>query len=277
MYTHGIQVGRTKVTVGAWSPDDAKRCKLSSWSLRTLQIQEDIFKHHALANGVRAAIDSVGAQRAYAPSVVTANAVVVSSAELENRIPLGKSIVLYRNKDIPADGVFLEPGEAFVMSGAGCPVIIAIAGEYMIVAHAGRDSLIERNAVFGKPSRKRVSIVYAMIEALAKRGAAPEDINMCMQFSIPTEMFEHSPDHPEYGAYNRALATLADTLWHGCVIRKNGSVFLDMESLFVEQAREVGIRCVWAMNSLAEFPALAHTRDTTDPSRRNLFVIKRNT
>lgn len=275
MYGLSVSLGHSDVTVSAWTPEDANRYGFSNWSLKPIQTRDDATRHHALANGLRAAISSMGARRAYAPNVAMASATIISADELKKRILLG-NIELYRDKEVPADGVSLRPGDAFVMSTAGCPIIIATAGEHVIVAHAGRDSLIERNAVLGKPSRQHMSIVYAVIEEFLKRGESLNRIAMCMLFSIPTELFDHHPRHPEHGAYNRALVTMVDTLWHGSTVRKDENVFLDMESVFVNQAREMGVRCAWATHSLRNFPSLAHTRDGKDPSRRNLFVVKRN-
>ncbi len=273
MFTfNAVPVGKLTATVNVWSPDDA----LHNWSLRPLQTQDDAFKHSTLANGLRAALGSIGVKTAYAPSVATMSAVVALSEEVrKNRIRLGEA-ELYRNPDLPADGVFLQPNEAFVMSGAGCPFIIATAGEYMIVAHAGGKSLVERDAVLGRPSRQHVSVVYALIEELLKVGEPLNEIVLCMMFCIPTELFDHHPLHPEHGVYNQKLAKMVDTLWNGSTFRKDGNVFLDLESVFVKQAREMGVHRAWATHSLREFPTLAHTRDGKDSSRRNLFIVKRN-
>ena len=99
---------------------------------------------------------------------------------------------------------------------------------------------------------------------------------MCMQFAIPAKWFEHTMDHPEHGAYNRALERFVGARWPDGIIRKNGSLFLDIEDIFLEQAREAGVRHAWSAHSLADFPDLAHTRDGRDPRRRNLFVVKRD-
>lgn len=271
-----VKIGKLTATVNAWSPDDAAQYRLQNWSLRPLQTQDDAFNHHALANGLRAVLGSIGAKTAYAPSVANMSAIVAHPEEIKkNRIRLGEA-ELYRNPEYPADGVFLQPGEAFVMSVAGCPTIIATAGEHMIVAHAGLRSLVETDAVLGKPSRRHVSIVYTIIEELLKKGEPLNEIVLYMMFCMPAELFDHHPMHPEYGPYNRKLVEMIDTLWNGSTVRKDGNVFLDMESVFVNQAREMGIRRAWATHSLRDFPALAHTRDGKDPSRRNLFVIKRN-
>ena len=271
-----VPVGKLTATVNAWSPDDASQYRLQDWSLRSLQGQEDVFKYHSLANGLRATLCSIGAKIAYAPSVANMSAVIAHPEDLKkDKIQLGE-IELYRNPGFPADGVFLQPGEAFVMSAADCPPIIATAGEHMIVSHAGLRSLAETGAVLGRPSRRHISVVYTIIEELLKKGESLNEIVLYMMFCVPAEMFDHHPLHPEHGTYNRKLVEMVDTLWNGSTFRKNGNVFLDMESIFVKQAREMGVYRAWATHSLREFPALAHTRDGKDPSRRNLFVVKRN-
>ena len=268
-------LGKLNATVNAWSPEDARWYGFRNWSLRELQTQDDSVRLHSLSKGIRSALVSVGVRTAYAPNVAAMSAVIANPEDMTKKILLERT-ELYRNAEFPADGVFIGPGQAFVASTSGCPLIIATAGEHMIVAHAGRDSLIERNAVLGKPSRRHVSVVYAIIEELLKKGESLNEIVMCMMFSVPAESFDHHPMHPEYGTYNRELIKMIDMLWDGSTVRKNGCVFLDLESVFVNQAREIGVRCAWAIHSLREFPALAHTRDGKDPSRRNLFVVKRN-
>lgn len=278
MYRHNVSIGYSEVEVNAWTPEDALRYGIQNWSLRPIQSQKDVTKHHALANGLRATFSSIGAQVVYAPNVAMMSAAVVPSGELmANQIRLNGASI-YRNEDLPADGTFLEPCETLTASAAGCPLIIANDKRYknVVVAHAGRDSLVERNAVIGKPSRKHVSVVYSIVEALKERGARASEINMCMLYCVPAEVFEHRLDHPQYGSYNHELGKFVDTLWPGCTARKNGAMFLDLESLFIAQALDVGVRHTWAMNSLSDLPALAHTRDGKDPSRRNLFVVKRN-
>lgn len=278
MYKHCISVGWSEVEVNAWTPEDALRYGVQNWSLRPIQSQKDVERHHTLANGLRATLSSIGTQTVYAPNVSMMSAAVVPSGELMTSQIRLNGASIYRNKDLPADGTFLGPEEAFVASAAGCPLIIANDKRYknVVVAHAGRDSLVERSSVNGKPSRKHVSVVYSIVEALKERGATVGEINMCMLYCIPAEVFEHRLDHPQYGSYNHALGKLVDTLWPGCTSKKDGSMFLDLESLFIAQALESGVKHTWAMNSLSDFPALAHTRDGKDPSRRNLFVIKRN-
>lgn len=275
---HSYRIEWPGVDIRVFSPEGvAQQRGFLSWSLLPLQTQKDVSTHYALAIGVRAALRSIGVRRAYAPNVGPASAAIVSATDLKECILLGGGVSLYRNHSIPADGVFLKPGDAFVMSAAGCPVIIATDGEHMLVAHAGRDSLIDRNAVMGLPmTREHLSIVDAIIAAFKEKGVPPQRIDMHMQLSIPAAAFEHRFDHPQYGAYNRALSAFVDAHWPHCTLNKTDkSMFLDLESVCVEQARQAGLRYVWATSSLGEFPSLAHTRDGNNPYRRNLVLVKR--
>ncbi|MHB1163501.1 MAG: hypothetical protein ACYCZZ_03210 [Minisyncoccota bacterium] len=265
------------VTLGALSPKHARQQGFLNWSLQQMQNQEDVYQNHGLATGLYVALRRLGVRRAYAPQVAPASATIVDAAALQDRIRLRGNVSLYRGKDVPADGVFLKQNEAFVMSSAGCPVIIASVDDHMIVAHAGRDSLIDRGAVMGTPTRKHVSVVDAIIDAFKQKSAAIHRMTMCMQFSISAEAFEHRFDHPQHGAYNRALAAFIDAKWPGSALRKTADgLLLNLESVFIEQARQAGIRNVWTFLSLNECPELAHTRDGKKPDRRNLILVKRN-
>lgn len=274
MYREKLSVGGEEVMIGAMCPNETEKYGLKTWSLRGLQSREDAEKQVPLITGLRATLQRMGVHRGYAPNVIAFSARVVDTAVLKERIKLGENIDLYRSR-LPADGVFIRRGHAFVMSSAGCPIIIAVAGELMVVAHAGRDSLVDRGAVRGVSARKHVSVVDAIVEEFAERGILPDRISMCMIFAIPASVFEHRFGHRTYGRYNRALWSFIVERWPSGAISQNGSMFLNLENLFEEQTRQAGIKDVRMTNSLAEFPALAHTHDGGDTSRRNLFVVKR--
>jgi hypothetical protein len=272
---HKVRTGLGEV-INVWSPDDAKREGLTNWSLRPLQAPEDVRKHPVLSGALYSALRELEVKRAYAPNVAAMSGLVVAKELLEIRINLGDCTYLYRNCEIPADGIFLNhTDEAFVMSAAGCPVIIATAGSDMIVAHAGRDSLIDRGAVIGNPSRAHVSVVGFVLDAFRRRGHPASHVSMCLQFAIPADLFEHRFDHPKHWQYNQDLVFFVNRNWPGCTIETGNGVCLDLEAVFTDQARGVGVRHVWTARSLAEYPDLAHTRDGKDPSRRNLFIVKR--
>lgn len=274
MHKDRLSVDNLFAIVCALSPDDVPH-GLSDWSLKSMQNQQDADNNLPLVDGLYVVLHQIGVRKAYAPNVVPASAQIIESSLLKP-IDLGNDVFLHRDRNIPADGVFLKPGEAFVMSGAGCPIIIATGGEHMVVAHAGRDSLIHRGAVIGKPTRKHISVVHSIVDAFMERGIPADEIAVCMKFSIPTDAFEHQFDHPQFGEYNRALAMFVDKRWPGCTSRKNGNgMFLSLECVFLKQTIEAGIHRWVAEKSLTECTDLAHTRDGKDPNRRNLIVVKR--
>lgn len=282
MRKHRISINGFSVTARTAGPEDARELGIESWSLKALsQVPQKLSEEELFASpfitGLREAFRSVGAHRALAPNVAPSSARIVDSCVLTRRISLGGGVSIRRNKEVPADGILLNRGRAFVMSGAGCPVIVASDGYDVIVAHAGRDSLVDRGAVVGKPAREHVSVVEAIIGAFVDRGAIPNGIEMCMLFSIPSGVFEHRLDHEVYGDYNRALAMFIAKKWGSGIINgPESSFFLDLECLFEEQAFQAGVSNAWSTHSLGEFPELAHTRDGKGSERRNLVVIKRD-
>lgn len=281
MHIFRMPVGSSEVTVGVSCPDEArKRHGLLSWSLQPLQTGRDVGENYFLASGLKAALRQMNVREAYAPHVKAASARVVQADLLKKRIRIGNGISIYREQCIQADGVFLDLTAAFVMSASGCPVVIASNGKYVVVAHAGRDSLIDRGAVMGKPTRDRLSVVDSIIDALLaqknRKCVSMDNINICMLFAIPMDVFEHREDHPCHGEYNQRLGAYAYARWPDSVVRRGKGVFLNLEAVFVEQARQRGVLHAWATHSLADFPALAHTHDGKDPGRRNLIVVKRN-
>ena len=274
-----MRVGKTEAAVAVLGPDDTLRYRVPSWSLHPVQSKQDAEKNPALTRGLREVFRGLGVHKVYAPAVSWANAQIVDSRTLSEKIPLGADVVLHRNRSVRADGVFIGTGKAAAMCVAGCPCIIASAGEQMLAAHAGRDSLIDSDAVRGIKGRKNLSVVHSIIEAFLERGASIDEIAMCLLFSIPTEVFEHKFEGSG-GDYNKMLAMFVSHKWPLGVIHGRDRVFLNLETIFLAQAREAGIRdgYAWTAHPLSTYPTLAHTRDGHPDAvhRRNLIVVKRN-
>ena len=276
MSTFNITVGSASLAISALGPNDAEHSELETWSLGSLQRQEDVQENYPLARAVSERLYGMNVREAFAPNVAAMSGTIVSPQDLIEKICLGE-VSLYRNKQLPADGVLLNPGETFIMSAAGCPIILASGGDHFIASHAGRDSLIDRGAVNNSPTRRHMSIVNAMIHEFRLRKVPITDVVMVMLFAIPADTFEHSFDHPQYGGYNRALYALINARWPKCARFVDNRMFLDLESLFIEQALSTGVpRMLSAICSLAEFPHLAHTRDGIGANRRNLIVVRRD-
>lgn len=277
MYKFTPPVGEQSVTVAAFEPELVEPYGLTGWSLKPIQRQEDVERHGHLASRLSSELSFLDVKEAFAPNVAAFSGHIATSGDMTTKIVLDHAI-LRRNRELPADGVFLDPKQGFVMSAAGCPIILAGGGNYFIAAHAGRDSLIERNAVTGKGSRREhQSVVDAIADKFWQRGVPKRDIAMVMMFSIPAEAFEHRFDHPTYGEYNRLLDDFVRTRWPDCMTNGDNSMFLSLERVFAEQAVQHGISKVSACYSLAEFPRLAHTRDGGARDRRNLIVVRRDT
>ncbi len=271
-------IGQSEATIAIFGPKDAREHYLGSWSLSPLQkncAPDAKGEHERLTHGVGRTLRSLGVQTAYAPRVGPASAKIVESWQLQECIPLG-NVKLFRQHNLDADGVFLDEGEAFVMSAAGCPVIIASGGEHFVAAHAARDSLIDRLFISGMRSRAFVSIVDFIVNRFRARDISPRDISMVMLFSIAPENFEHSPTHPTHGTYNRALIAIADSQWPGSIIRRNGSTYLNLEQVFVSQAHTAGVRKVWVEHTLDSHPGFVQTSVGDNKGKRNLVVVKRS-
>ncbi|MFZ3044262.1 MAG: hypothetical protein WA058_04130 [Minisyncoccia bacterium] len=275
MFTCELSLKEIDVAISALDPVDAKIANLTSWSLKPLQKKEDIVVHFRLAKVLSDTFYALRVRDAFAPNVAPANARIVGSSQLTDAIELGAAM-LHRNQELPADGMFLRAGQSFVMSAAGCPLIIAGARGVMVIAHAARDSLVDRGALQGKPTRKHLSVVNAIIEELGRYNILAPEISMIMLFAIPATAFEHNETHPVHGAYNRLLIQHIDAQYPYGIIRKDGKTFLDLEQVFIGQARQAGVRGMWATHSLGAFSHLAHTCDGKGTDRRNLYVVRRN-
>jgi len=268
---------RVTLDITVFSPWEATKNGLTSWSLAPLQRAKDTSENPFLTDALARVFAKLRIRNAYAPKVTSSSARIVTTDLLDATLHIG-DCCLHRNKNLPADGVLIPKRKAFVMSSAGCPIILASAVDHFIVAHASRDSLIDRDAVMGNPSRPKhlSSIVYAIIDAFKKKGIPPRKVDMVMLFAINAMDFEHSENHPQYGKYNHKLAEYVEERWPDGIIRENRKTFLDLEGVFMEQACRAGVQYVWTTDSLSEYPLLAHTRDGRNPLRRNLVVVKRN-
>ncbi len=268
MYLIRTSVGKKRVSIGAWWPNESFE---KGWSLAPVQEQKDIEDYPLLAMGLRDNLRGMGVHRCYATNVAEFSGnVLINPNDLRKEIDLGKNILMYRDRSIKADGIRIPRGRALIASGRGCPFIVATSDEYMFVAHAGRDSMIDRGVIDGKPTRGNISVVESLIEAFLELGVPAEEITMRMEFSIPATVFEHRFNGPD-GEHNHKLWEFIQEQWPTAAVQRNGGILLDLEELFERQAREAGVTDARAENSLPELPNLVHSRNST---KSNLFVFK---
>lgn len=252
---------------------------LSNWSLKDLQLPADVGFNKPLIGAISDVFTKLNITHAWAPSVASANAMIIDHKDLMYGISLKGNKILYRNPNVPADGIFLEHGEAFVMSSAGCPLIVATAGNEMIAAHAGIHSLMDKSMYTNQAPRRHKSVVFAIIEAMLRSvdNLELKDIKMWVLFSIPASVFTYHFGSSQYGKRNRLFIDVIKEEYPECVIEKqhNNCAQIDLETLIMMQATQKGVTNVFISDSLSEHPGLTHTRKGTDYKKRNLIVVRR--
>lgn len=143
-------------------------------SVRALRPKENLNwslteQNQHLATGLREVLRDMGVHKAYVPNTVPEGAFVVDRSVFTEPINLGEDRHLYQNRAVPADGMFLGRGHAFVTN---CyPIIVAVAGEQMVVAQLVGD--------------RTFLVVDAIVGSFLERGALLRNITMCLLFSIP--------------------------------------------------------------------------------------------
>ncbi len=261
----------------------------TDWSLAPLQEPGDELKAQGfqLAANIARELSTLAVDRAYAPSPVKFNGTILQPDELNKAIRIGDMIgsplILYRNRDKPADGTFLIGArDAGIFSVGGCPVIVATCGEHLVFAHAGRDCLLDRQRVLtnGKEKgRPHESVVNAVVSALLKKSRMDTDIkNICVHvfFSIRPEDFYHPFEHPNTnsGVYNRALATYARRNYDGtCIIHDRQGIYLDLPPIIAHQFRQLGVRSV-NLDSAYLPTSASHTRNGDGKGRHLAMIVR---
>ncbi len=146
----------------------------------------------------------------YAPIPSTFNALMCTEDQLMGKrvelrsLPYHTNLWLYRG--VYADGTVLSSKHAFVLSLAGCSIIkMRGKGTQLGVAHAGRDSLIDRGRLEGKRKRRYESIVMSLVEAMLKTTPSVRDLEVDILFSINPEHFPHPWSHKVYGHINKLM------------------------------------------------------------------------
>lgn len=242
----------------------------------------------ALRDELRLVAERYGARQLYGPSVGAMSGRMVRACQIVGAaIPLGNGITLYRNKEEPSDGLPLEPGDGVPMSTGGCQVLVASGGSpsgkaVCLVAHAARDSLIDREFIRTgvlTPGREYVSIVEHMAAAARNLGVDPSYLDMKALFSLPAEVFAHPLKHEVFRDYNEKLVAYARELDETIVSERDDVAYLDNAGLALAQARKEGFRSCEEHCTLPVDGPFGHTRHPDPDMRnpRNLVFVCRHT
>jgi len=264
--------------------------KPHDWSLNPFQEPGDQSKDWRLAERLGQALSSVGATTVFATRPVHANARIIDRHRLNKHIALPHGVDLVRNGDIPADGTSLYPGEASAMTAGGCPRIVVVCGSAMADAHAGRDSLIDRERVLtGMKSRRHETVVEALLERVSLESMR-KDVHAWVFFSIEARRFVHDGGHDTYGTYNCKLPNHIADHWGmpariDCVSAddwpypyQNSSMYLDLPRLIRAQFASLGVPSnqVHLEYAYGSSDLLFDTRGP-DAKKRNLVTVVRHT
>ncbi len=255
------------------------------WSLRVLQRSGDENIHPEYSRMLGEAlqsIDGTGPQQIYAPTPTRFNAKVILSSVLRHDAPimLPCGIPLWRNLEMPADGTFLGPSEAGIFSGGGCGMVVAALDGYVVFAHAGRESLLDREFVLSHGLRRGrpADLIDNMLDALCCTEENAGQCYMWFFYFIRPELFGHRLDDPTHTAYNAAAHVfLPEEFPNSFGYIKNGAIFIDLPQIARAQAMKRGVpRANIDMRNCRLHESAPTTRDTKDPTSRYLAVVLRH-
>ena len=252
------------------------------WSLKHLRTPEDVRTHPAEATRLGRVLASHGIKRAYAPHVAASSALVVSRSSLTDVLELPYWVQLFRNARLPAAGTDLDPGDAFIMSGGGCPVVIAIGENLCIVAHASRDSLLDRvHIMTGKKSRKYAGVLNAIVGFAARKKNTPlrpQEMDLHWHLTIPACRFAHRLDNPKFGHANRMLEQYVVRHW-GQEIIPGPDYFLSVSKLIHAQGTAACFKNLVGGEDIPEDGPFGYTGHPREDMRqvRSLNIVHRKT
>lgn len=258
-----------------------------NWSLTQLS-------DYAYLSRLRDALPD-GECRYYAPSVYQMSGAVARHVSFTDIYELDRFRSIRRpgyreglNTRIPCDGTWVGSKEGFVMTAGGCPLLVLSGtGEcgrcLCIVAHAGRDSLIDLFRV-GKAIRPRAheSVVESMV-AYARQyfSAKPKELILRSFFSLPWQAFPHDQRDTSHGAANKKLQEylLECGLERALIENTDGEICLSLNVLVQLLAEQQGIGCIeTGHHDLPEDGDFAYTRHALPELGgvvRNLVMLRR--
>ena len=247
------------------------------WSLKDLytpesgdspfarEVADSLYEH-----GVRGTV--------FGPTVTDMNAHLTDADKLTTEILLPHGITLYRNPGLKADGLPLsaDAGETFVMSGGGCPIIVAIGDGEVIAAHASRDSMIDRTRVMtGSQSRQHESVLHAIVREFKDWDISPSQVHVHVYFSVPAAAFTHDFSDAAYGAFNRALHRDLRKRGLGDDVMQKATGAFSIPALCAGLGRQLGLGKVEKSCMLPQHGRFGYTRNPIDSLKkaRNLEFV----
>ncbi len=220
------------------------------WSLAPLQKPEDVSAaptNVTLVSKLRGALRPLGADRLFAPTPTKANGEIIEPTALKHHFRLGNGVIMFRNPEVPADGTFLRsPGDAGIFSAGGCGVIVATMDDHLVLAHAARESLIDKPRVItGQSSRHHESVVDAIVSSFCEMGYEQHQIapalKVWMLYFIKPRDFFHHKEHPQHWEYNSKVGPYLDEHLGAGFTQWPDGVRLDLPTIAAAQFKKHGV------------------------------------
>ncbi|MDP2594109.1 MAG: hypothetical protein Q8P36_02120 [bacterium] len=191
--------------------------------------------------------------------------------------------------DEPLEGYEMLPDEVMLSTTGGCMFIVAVGhlpgGRMrMIFSHAGRDSLIDRGRIAGRPARRYEGVLYAIAQMFEKLGIEPNHIEVHGLFPISPSVFVHPFSHPEWSSFNRTMLKDIQARWGATAAYEvdgtkwgGRGVAIDLSAILRAQADELHFFAAKGYPYLTPGGPYVTTRDR-DPimaHKRNLAILRR--
>jgi hypothetical protein len=255
-------------------------CIAGDWSLRNFYTQADVVRERELAERLSDELSARGIVHAFAPNAGAMSGRIAGKFGFSERLVLPGREEVFRNKDVPSEGVPLEPGKACIGGFGGCGIGIATGDGVCIPMHIGRDSALDRSRITGHGrSRTHFSVVDAAAAYADMLGANPGRMTFRCLFALPQDVFGHPCHDDPQEAYNRALGDYLRRQYPSAVRETDGAIYIDLHELVLAQAERAGFR-VDRTTPPCRLPAdgpFGHTRhpDRRMRSRFNLVIVHR--
>jgi copper oxidase (laccase) domain-containing protein len=189
-------------------------------------------------------------EHVYAPHPVHFNSEIVTTKDFvggADAIPFGSTIV---HRGVYADGVMFNRNErnvGFIMSSADCALIVVQSVGKYFVAHAGRDSLYDKELLATKiKSKEHASIVDAIMEKIEERHRSISRVFVGCAISAGPH-FAHPSTDQTHGARNqKMLSHFANTCFSESDRKKLGDAYwkgghIDLKDIIRRQFLHYGV------------------------------------
>lgn len=218
--------------------------KPNNWDNRTISDADDlnIVNLKERFERIAAVCKAVGVHKVFCPNPTQFNAAVIQGKKLTKLIRTrDKSFTMCRGQN--ADGVILKEDDAYWISSADCPTIVAYSplSETAVAAHAGRDSLVNRMFL---QSGRRIgdrpadSVVESIVKCFSQKEIG--NLHIAVIAGIEADLFQHPLEDAKYGVYNRQLKKYLQKTAPIAISESNNILRINIPALIKQQFLTLG-------------------------------------